>query len=204
MEPTSPTTCRGARVLVAEDDTTLAFLIQEALCSEGYEVTTALSPAEGLELHRRQRMDLIILDRMFPDSDGLAALRELRIAGDGVPVLVLTSKGTVADKVTGLAEGADDYMGKPFAIAELRARVQALLRRAARPAPAPPEVSCHGPFTIHWLQLRVERDGRSLDLTPQEFRIMTLLLRSPGKAMTRGNSWPPPGPLQAAPPCCGP
>lgn len=185
---------RGQRVLVAEDDATLAFLIQEALAREGYRVVTAASPDEGLAEHRTEPVDLIVLDRMFPDQDGLSALRELRLAGDGVPVLVLTSRSDVADRVTGLQEGADDYMGKPFAITELVARVEALLRRAAPRVPALPERSQHGPFTIHWAQLRVERDGRSLDLTPQEFRIMTLLLRHPGKVLSREEllvgAWP--------------
>ena len=191
---TSPDPVRGPRVLVAEDDATLAFLIQEALAREGYQVVTAASPDQGLALHRAEPVDLIVLDRMFPDQDGLAALRDLRLAGDRVPVLVLTSRSDVTDRVAGLREGADDYMGKPFAIAELKARVEALLRRAAPPAPALPDASQHGPFTLHWAQLRVERDGRSLDLTPQEFRILTLLLRNPGRAMSRAEllagAWP--------------
>jgi DNA-binding response OmpR family regulator len=193
MESMPPPAC-GPRVLVVEDDTTLAFLIQEALERDGYRVTAAYLPDAALALHRADPADLIILDRMFPGQDGLAALRELRLAGDRVPVLVLTSRSDVNDRVAGLQEGADDYMGKPFAIAELKARVEALLRRAAPQVPSLPERSAHGPFTIHWAQLRVERDGRSLDLTPQEFRIMTLLLRHPGQVLSReellAGAWP--------------
>jgi DNA-binding response OmpR family regulator len=185
---------RRFRVLVAEDDGTLSYLVQEALAGAGYQVAAADNPARALALHREQRMDLIILDRMFPDQDGLEAVRELRLAGDPVPVLMLTSRSDVADRVAGLGEGADDYMGKPFSILELQARVQALLRRARVPAPTLAEVARHGPFTLDWTQSRMERDGHSLDLTPQEFRIVATLLRASGQALTRKelleHAWP--------------
>ena len=191
--PSSPT----PRILVADDDTTLAFLIQEALVQDGYQVITAASPNAGLDLHRCEPVDLIILDRMFPEQDGLDTLRDLRRTGDPVAVLMLTSRSYVTDRVAGLQGGADDYMGKPFAIAELRARVEALLRRSGRPGQAPVEWSQHGPFTVHWSQQRVERAGRSLDLTPQEFRILALFLRNPGRILSRADllagAWPPDG-----------
>lgn len=182
------------RVLVIEDDTTLAFLVREALEHKGYEVATASDPAAGLREHGRLRADLIILDRMFPGMDGLDALKELRASGEEVPVILLTSRSEMADKVAGLGAGADDYLCKPFSIVELQARVQAILRRALRAASAQPETTQHGPFTLHWAQMRVEREGRSLDLTPQEFRILALLVRCVGRPMNRQelmvNAWP--------------
>jgi DNA-binding response OmpR family regulator len=189
-----PSQATRPRILVAEDDGTLAYLIQEALAKEGYQVATAASPDEALDLHRRQPADLIVLDRMFPEQDGLDALRQLRRNGDAVAVLVLTSRYEVTDRVAGLREGADDYMGKPFAIAELKARVEALLRRAVPQVPAPAERTQHGPFTVHWPQQRVERDGRSLDLTPQEFRILAVFLHNQGRVLSRADllaaAWP--------------
>jgi len=183
-----------SRVLVIEDDETLSFLIREALENMGHEVTTATELAQGLACHRAAPADLIVLDRMFPGADSLRSLHDLRLAGDEVAVILLTSRSTVEDKVAGLREGADDYMGKPFAIAELQARVQALLRRTVKQPSVPAEISHEGPFTIHWVQMRVERDGRSLDLTPQEFRIMTLLIRAKGRPINRAelmaNAWP--------------
>lgn len=185
---------RRSRVLVIEDDETLSFLIREALENKGHEVATAPDPVLGLAGHRAEPADLIVLDRMFPGGDGLQALHDLRLAGDEVPVILLTSRSAVEDRVEGLGGGADDYMGKPFAIAELQARVQALLRRSAKQTTVQPDISVQGPFTVHWAQMRVERDGRSLDLTPQEFRIMTLLIRSGGRPMNRTElmtgAWP--------------
>jgi DNA-binding response OmpR family regulator len=182
-------------LLVIEDDETLAFLIREALENKGFTVTHAADPAKGLGLHRRQQADLIILDRMFPDGDGLTALRELRAAGDPVPVLLLTSRSDLADRLEGLDEGADDYMAKPFSILELLSRVQAQLRRNRPQASPPAETATYGPFTLHWAQMRVERDGRALELTPQEFRIMTVLLRTSGRPLDRfellAQAWPP-------------
>lgn len=182
------------RVLLIEDDLTLAFLVREALENKGYEVATAADPAAGLEDHNRSRADLIILDRMFPGADGLATVKALRAAGEDVPVLMLTSRGEVEDKVAGLGAGADDYLCKPFSIVELQARVQAILRRAIRQATAQPEATLHGPFVLHWPQLRVEREGRALDLTPQEFRILALLVRCAGRPLSRqellDHAWP--------------
>ena len=182
------------RLLVIEDDATLAFLIQEAMRNIGFEVSGAADPAQGLAQHREAPVDLIILDRMFPDSDGLAALRELRLAGDEVPVILLTSRSDLADRLAGLGEGADDYMGKPFSILELQARVQNLLRRVRRQTPAQAGTTTHGPFSIQWAHMRVTREGQALDLTPQEFRIMTLLIRAEGKPLDRTElltlAWP--------------
>jgi DNA-binding response OmpR family regulator len=182
-------------LLVIEDDETLVYLISEALENKGFTVAHATDPAEGLRLHRQEPANLIILDRTFPDGDGLAALRELRVMGDQVPVLLLTSRSDLADRVEGLGEGADDYMAKPFSILELQARVQALLRRSRPQAPVQTEFATCGPFTIYWAHMRVERDGQTLDLTPQEFRIMTLLIRSVGRPLDRlellAHAWPP-------------
>jgi DNA-binding response OmpR family regulator len=184
----------GPRVLVIEDDETLAFLLQEALRNEGFEVYTAGAPMPGLHLHQQERMDLIILDLSFPGADGLTTLRELRAVGDVVPVIILTARGNLEDRVKGLGEGADDYISKPFSIVELQARVRALLRRMSRQVPAPTDSSMHGPFTLHWSQMRVEREGQTLDLTPQEFRILTLLIRFAGRPLSRSEllafGWP--------------
>ena len=182
------------RLLVIEDDETLAYLVAEAMQNKGFEVSSAADPALGLRLHRAAPVDLIILDRKFPGADGLTALRELRVAGDEVPVILLTSMNDLADRLAGLGEGADDYLAKPFSIQELQARVQALLRRSGHRAPGRAEPLKAGPFTLHRDNLRVERDGRSLDLTPQEVRIMTVLLRGSGQPVSRAeiltNAWP--------------
>jgi two-component system phosphate regulon response regulator OmpR len=180
------------RILVIEDDEVIAAFIQEALRDCDLDVTVEEDPVAGLARHARERADLIILDRLFPRGDGLTALRDLRASGDEVPIILLTSKSELEEKLEGLGEGADDYMGKPFSIRELEARVRALLRRAR--ASAHPERSSHGPFTIDWAGMRVERDGEPVDLTPQEFRILALLIRCGGRTLPRmellEQAWP--------------
>jgi len=194
METTGTQEQPATKVLVIEDDATLAFLITEALENKGFKVSTAECRAEGLQAFHLERPDLIILDRMFPDGDGLELLRELRGAGEAIPVIILTSRNEINDKVAGLTEGADDYMGKPFSIVELQARVQALLRRAGQRDPGPAETTLHGPFTLRWGQMRVERGGQALDLTPQEFRVMAALVRAQGRPLNRldllTQAWP--------------
>ncbi|WP_243329002.1 response regulator transcription factor [Mesoterricola sediminis] len=187
----------AARVLLIEDDEILAAMVQEVLEGRGLTVTVASHPEVGLALHAVHRADLILLDRMFPGADGLDTLRHLRDKGDAVPIILLTSRGELGDKLEGLGEGADDYMGKPFSVDELEARIRALLRRA-RPSPAlPPDTSVHGPFTIDWAAMRVEREGQVLDLTPQEFRVLSHLIRTPDRPVPRAEllekAWPPDG-----------
>jgi two-component system OmpR family response regulator len=181
-------------VLIIEDDENLAYLIMEALGNKGFEVAARTGPGAGLDLHRERKADLIILDRMFPEADGLAVLRTLRVAGDEVPVIMLTSMSELADRVEGLGQGADDYLGKPFSILELQARVQALLRRARGQGPGRAETTAAGPFRLDWEQMRVVREGRDQDITPQEFRILALLLRAAGKPLSRdellAHAWP--------------
>jgi len=184
-----------ARVLLIEDDEVIASTVQEILQERGFAVETADSPAAGLASHRERRADVIVLDRMFPGADGLDALRTLRERHDPVPVILLTARGDLDDRVQGLGEGADDYMSKPFSIEELEARIRALLRRARPAPPVPPETSVHGPFTIDWAGMRVEREGQFIDLTPQEFRILSLLVRSSDRPVPRAEllekAWPP-------------
>jgi two-component system, OmpR family, copper resistance phosphate regulon response regulator CusR len=173
----------GVRVLVIEDEAKLASALAEGLSAEGYDVVTTRIGEEGFFLIHRESFDLVILDLMLPKRGGLEILRGIRQDGRQVPVLILTSRDLVEDRVAGLDAGADDYMVKPFAMPELSARVRALLRRQHE---APP------PRTLRLLDLElgvasrvVTRAGRRLDLTPREFALLEYLLLNAGRVVSR-------------------
>jgi DNA-binding response OmpR family regulator len=147
-------------------------------------VDIAYAGGRGLDLALSGGYDLIILDLMLPDRDGVDVCRALRAEGIEVPVLMLTARGSVEDRVGGLNAGADDYLVKPFAMAELLARVNALLRRRDRAFDVGTQLSVDG-LTMDLLRREVRRDGRVIELTPKEFALLEYLMRNPGMALSR-------------------
>jgi two-component system response regulator MprA len=169
-----PGTANGGRLLVVDDDPDVRDSLSRALRLAGYSVTTAVHGAEALDLLARSPVDLIVLDVLMPIVDGFDACRMLRERGDATPVLVLTARDAVDDRVTGLEVGADDYLVKPFALRELLARVRALLRRSA----ARRDVLGYGDLTLSTTTRQVTRDGAAIPLTRIEFGLLELLLRN--------------------------
>ncbi len=169
------------RILVVDDDPEIVSLLRRGLAYEGYSVETAASGAEALSKSREKEPDLVILDVMMPGIDGIEVSKRLRQAGD-VPVLMLTAKGTVADRVLGLDSGADDYLVKPFAFDELLARVRALIRRRQ---PREGEVLRFADITLDTASREVKRSGRNIDLTAHEFNLLELFLRHPRQVLKR-------------------
>lgn len=170
------------RILIVEDDPDLAGFIQKGLREERYAVDCAHEGEEGLLMAGTTPYDLIILDVMLPKLDGLTVCRRLRAAGNKTPILLLTARGTVEDRVTGLNIGADDYLTKPFAFAELLARMQALLRRSGTdPSPHLTVADLEVDPVAH----RVWRAGRELTLTNKEYALLEYLLRNPDRVLTR-------------------
>jgi DNA-binding response OmpR family regulator len=171
-------------ILVVEDDQRLARLLQRVLAEERHAVDTAHSGERGLDLALSGGYDLIVLDLMLPDRDGVDVCRALRADGVEAPVLMLTARGAVEDRVGGLNAGADDYLVKPFAMAELLARVNALLRRRDRTLDVGTQLRVDG-LTMDLLRREVRRDGRVVELTPKEFALLEYLMRNPGLALSR-------------------
>ena len=167
-------------ILVVEDNEDLAFGLSTNLESEGYEVKIAHNGESGLKLARHYSLDLIILDLTLPKLDGIEVLRELRIGGHDVPVLVLTARDDEMDKVKGLKLGADDYVTKPFGLLELLARIEALLRRHSNSNRL--EV---GHLEIDWGSRLVKREGGLVELAPREFDLLNTLVRHNGKVVSR-------------------
>ena len=170
------------RVLVVEDDLSILTGVSMNLRYEGYEVLQAQDGERGLELAVAESPDLIVLDIMMPRINGYEFLRELRSRGVRTPVLVLSAKGMERDKVLGLDLGADDYVVKPFGVAELIARVKAVLRRRYG---EDGEVLRFGDVAVDLRSRGVTRDGAPVELTAQEFRLLAHLLGSPGKIFSR-------------------
>jgi two-component system response regulator MprA len=164
----------GGRVLVVDDDPDVRDSLARALRLSGYAVTTAVHGADALDTVARSPVDLIVLDVQMPVVDGFDACRMLRARGDATPVLVLTARAAVDDRVTGLEVGADDYLVKPFALRELLARVRALLRRSASQR----DVLGYADLTLNTATRLVTRDGRQIPLTRIEFGLLELLLRN--------------------------
>lgn len=171
-------------ILVVEDDQRLARLLQRVLTEERHAVDTAHSGGRGLDLALSGGYDLIILDLMLPDRDGVDVCRTLRAEDVDVPILMLTARGAVEDRVGGLNAGADDYLVKPFAMAELLARVNALLRRRDRALDGGMTLTVDG-LSMDLLRREVRRDDRVIELTPKEFALLEYLMRNPGLALSR-------------------
>lgn len=174
---------RRAQVLVVDDDAGVRRAIERALVLHGFEVEAASGGAEALRLLAARAPDVVLLDVSMPDIDGLEVCKRLRAAGDPTPVLMLTARDTIGERVAGLDAGADDYLVKPFALEELFARVRALLRRAG-PAEAN-RVLRHGDLTLEPGSRRVLRGERAIELTRTEFLLLELFLRHPEQVLTR-------------------
>ena len=171
------------RVLVIEDDPAIGAFVVRGLREAGYTVDHASNGDEGFDLARRERYDAIVLDLMLPGRDGLAVIEGLRQAGNSTAVLILTAKRSVDDRVKGLQTGGDDYLTKPFAMPELLARVQALIRRS-HGTPETPRLVV-GDLVLDRLARTVERQGRAIDLRPREFALLELLMRNAGRAVSK-------------------
>ena len=170
------------RILLIEDEHKIAAFIRRGLTLEGYQVEVAYDGESGMEAAIRNPPDLIILDIMLPRLNGLDLCRGLRAAGFTTPILMLTAKDSVPDRVAGLDSGADDYLIKPFAFDELLARIRALLRRLAPPAE---EVLQFADLSLNTSTREVRRGQRRIELTAKEFDVLELFLRHPRQVLTR-------------------
>lgn len=170
------------RVLVVEDEKKTASFICKALQGEGFAVDVCYRADDALAVAASAPFDGIILDIMLPGGDGLTVLRQLRGRKNFTPVLLLSARGEVNERVEGLNAGADDYLPKPFAIAELVARVRALGRRGIESKPAK---LCVADLTLDTVSHKAERGGKTFDLTAREFRLLEFLMRSPGRICGR-------------------
>ena len=170
------------RILVVEDEKKSALYLDKGLRESGYSVDVAENGESGLRLAREGDYDLIILDVMLPGRDGWSVMSELRKSGKQTPVLFLTARDTVDDRVKGLELGADDYLVKPFAFSELLARVRSVLRRGPQ---RQPELVKVGDLELDLFKQRALRAGKKLDLTPKEFSLLSLLARRTGEVLSR-------------------
>ena len=170
------------RILVAEDDSAVASFLRKGLEAESYAVDLATDGREAQFMACEYDYDLVILDLVMPLADGLEVLKAVRARKTALPVLILTARGRVQDRIRGLDTGADDYLVKPFSYCELSARLRALLRRGTRAAQAVLKV---GDLEINRVERTVQRAGRRIDLTPKEFALLEYLARNAGRRVTR-------------------
>jgi DNA-binding response OmpR family regulator len=174
----------NARIFIAEDERSMRTALADVLTSEGYRVITADNGEAALERILREEPDLILLDVMMPRLDGFSVCAELRRLGIRVPILFLTAKGMVHDRVVGLDSGGDDYLVKPFSTEELLARVRALLRRGERAAPEVTAIRL-GRLEIDFAAHRAVRDEAQVHFTAKEFAMLRLLSNAPGEVISR-------------------
>ena len=174
------------KILVVDDEAVLVKGIKFNLCNDGYDVVTGSNGREAVELAADPSVDLIILDLMMPEMDGLMACAKIRTFSD-VPILMLTAKAEDMDKLIGFDHGADDYMTKPFNILELKARVRALLRRAAGVQRQQGSLLTVGDITLNTDERTATRDGETVDLTAKEYDLIELLMRNPRRIYSREN-----------------
>ncbi|WP_134740416.1 response regulator transcription factor [Nocardioides sp. 503] len=173
------------RVLVVEDDRAVRESLRRSLEFNGYEVHLAADGAEALAGIAGVHPDVVVMDVMMPRLDGLETTRALRTAGNAVPILVLTARDAVGDRVEGLDAGADDYLTKPFALQELLARLRALLRRVVLDEDAPDETLAFADLTMNVATREVLRGARSMELTRTEFTLLEMFLRRPRRVLER-------------------
>jgi len=171
------------RVLIVEDDRTIADFVAKGLAEAGYAVDVAADGERGLELAMASTYDAAIVDVMLPKLDGLTLIDRMRARSIRTPVLILSARRTVDDRVTGLQAGGDDYLTKPFAFAELLARLQALMRRSSG-ATEPTKLSV-ADLSLDLLTRRTERAGRTLELRPREFALLEYLMRNAGRVLSK-------------------
>ncbi len=171
------------RVLVVEDDKKIATFVVKGLKQSGFAADHAADGEEGLFMAQSVNYDVAIVDLMLPKLDGLSLIQKLRAKGSRVPVLILSAKASVEDRVKGLQAGGDDYLTKPFAFSELLARVQALIRRATQVAE--PMKLVVGDLTMDLLARDVQRAGENIELQPREFALLEYLMRSAGRTVTK-------------------
>ena len=176
----------AAPILVVDDDPKIVSLVKTYLEREGFRVVTAGDGQSALRAFREVEPGLIVLDLMLPELDGLALMRVVRERSN-VPIVMLSARGQVADRVFGIHEGADDYLGKPFSPAELVVRVKAVLRRTREASGAAPRhgVLDHGDLVIDLDRVEVRREGRTVPLTPAEFRLLVALVQARGRVLSR-------------------
>jgi DNA-binding response OmpR family regulator len=170
------------KILVVEDEEQIAGFVRRGLVTEGFEVDVCDNGDDGYAFARARPYDAIVLDIMLPGRDGLSVLRSLREEHNPVPVLLLTARGELDDRVEGLKQGADDYLAKPFFIEELAARLQALIRRTSGERLSELRIA---DLTVNLVTREVSRGDRRIELTPREFSLLTYLMRSPGHVYTR-------------------
>jgi DNA-binding response OmpR family regulator len=178
----TPAKATQNHILMIDDDVDLNALVTEYLARFGHRLVTATTAARGMAELRREPPDLIILDIMLPDTDGLTLCREIRHEFD-VPIIMLTARGEVADRVLGLELGADDYLSKPFEPRELVARIQSVIRRSEH-SKAPDELVSDG-LRLEKETRRVSLDGHEVELTTMEFELLSVLMESHGRVMSR-------------------
>lgn len=174
------------RILLVEDEEALLMTLTDRLQAEGYSVDVARNGDEGYAHGTRDVFDLILLDIQLPKRNGFDVCRDIRQAGVATPILMLTARGQVVDKVVGLKIGADDYMTKPFEMIELVARIEALLRRAPIRGPEPAEVQEFGSLRIDLRGTEVSREGKTVPLSAREFQLLRYLVENRGKTVSRG------------------
>ena len=170
------------RLLLVEDDTRVASFVHRGLVQEGFSVDLSVDGRDAFHLALHEPYDVIVLDVLIPLMDGFEVLSEIRKQGCQAPVLIISAKDGVADRVRGLNRGADDYLVKPFNFTELVARIRALLRRSAQ---AGTSVLRIADLEMHLTTRRVTRGGRQIELTPKEFSLLEYLLRNQGQVLTR-------------------
>ena len=174
------------RILIIEDEENIARVLQLELEFEGYATDTAYTGPDGLIKYREERWDLVLLDLMLPGLNGLDVLRRIRATEADTPVILLTAKNDVEDKVAGLDLGANDYVTKPFEIDELLARIRSALRFSTTAEPVKDEyLHEFAGLSIHEQTREVKRDGRQIELTPREYDLLLYLLRHPNQVLSR-------------------
>jgi len=173
------------KVLIIEDDAKVADYIKNGLAENGHAADVAGNGKDGLFLATTEKYDVMIVDRMLPELDGLTIIKTLRGADNATPALILSALGEVDDRVKGLRSGGDDYLVKPFAFSELLARIEVLYRRGTQSAITETRLSARG-IELDLLSRKVFRDGKALnDIQPREFRLLEYLLRHKGQVVTR-------------------